>query len=139
MNRSSSPAASARGLVYSTRGNHPVLGPSWVFWYLRCSKKVWFRLPVPPGAGGPLLFRFDGRPILHRSELAAWHAGRGEHPMPVVWGDRLGVGWGQGPLGTNLYLLIWTRWSWLHPRACGQPQRFSVERPQGWAAGRMDP
>ena len=129
MNRSSRDTASARGLVYSRPDGRPVRGRCWRFWMLQRSKKVWFRIgstASPHAPLGPLLFRYDGRPILHRSELAAWRASEGRQPPPVIWGKYLGIGFGQGPQGTNLYLNLWTRWTWLHPEACGHPERFSV-------------
>jgi hypothetical protein len=128
VNRSTSDAASARGLVYSRPDGRPVRGRCWHFWILQRSKKVWFRIdPNDSDAPlGPLLFRYDGRAILHHSELAAWQASQGTHPPPVIWGKYLGIGFGQGPEGTNLYLNLWTRWTWLHPEACGHPERFSV-------------
>jgi hypothetical protein len=98
------------------------------FWYLQHSKKVWFRIDESAVAGLRPVFTYDGRPILHRSEITAAHsrshyAGR----TPVMWGDFPGVGRGRGPGGTQLYLELWTRWTWLHPEACGHPERFGVD------------
>lgn len=130
VNRSSRDAASARGLVYSRPDGRPVRGRCWRFWVLQRSKKVWFRIgPTDSHAPlGPLLFRYDGRPILHRSELAAWRASCRRSPRPVVWSKWPDMGLAEGPAGTHLFLTIWSRWSWLHPEACGRPERFSVER-----------
>jgi hypothetical protein len=122
------PTLSARGDVFSTSSNRAVTGRPWWYWYLQRSKKVWFR--VDPAAVGTLqpLFRYQGRPILHSSERRAWQRGRPPNsPRPVVWGDYVGSGFGAGPGGTVLYLQLWTRWTWLHPEACGRPERFSVE------------
>lgn len=118
--------SSTRGLIYSRPDGRPVPGRCWRFWYLQRSKKVWFRLPGG-SEGQSLLFRYDGRPILHRRELTAWSESGRTQPLPVVWGKDLGIGWDQGPQGTTLFLHLWTRWTWLHPEACGQPQRFSVD------------
>jgi hypothetical protein len=115
------------GVAYSTHGRRLVTGRHWLFWYLQRSKKVWFRVEAP-GAREQLQCCYDGRPILHRSQLQAWIAARGNQPRPVVWGKYAGMGWGRGPRGTNLYLLLWSRWTWLHPEACGHPERFSVVR-----------
>ena len=102
-------------------------GRAWGFWYLRTSKKVWFRVDRGAVEGLQPLFTYNGRPILHWSELArgpahSWQAG----PAPVAWGDYLGSNWAEGPAGTQLYLQLWTRWTWLHPEACGRPERFAV-------------
>lgn len=129
VNRSSLAASGIHGLVYSTRNDRPVVGCSWRFWYLQRSKKVWFRISCPPSAhttDSGLLFRYNGRAILHCSERADWINRWGCRPRPVVWGKYLGIGWGQGPHGTNLFLNLWSRWAWLHPEACGHPERFSV-------------
>jgi hypothetical protein len=110
-----------------------VPGHSWRFWYLHRSKKVWFRLDpdrATQTAAEDLLFCYDGRPILHRSERAGWIAARGDRPRPVVWGKYLGVGWGKGPQDTTLFLHLWTRWTWLHAEASGHPERFSVLMPR---------
>ncbi|QNI70650.1 hypothetical protein [Cyanobium sp. NS01] len=117
----------ARGIVYSTYGNHAVSGHAWGFWYLRTSKRVWFRVDRGAVKGLQPVFTYNGRVILHRSELARGPAqsSQGSGP-PVVWGHYLGSDWAEGPKNTQLSLLIWTRWSWLHPEACGQPGRFAV-------------
>jgi hypothetical protein len=131
VNRNSHQTTAAIGLAYSTSGDRFTAGRNWLFWYLQRSKKVWFRDSSHPAAVGraeDLLFCYDGRPILHCSELKAWIADRGPHPRPVVWGKYAGMGWGRGPKGANLYLHLWTRWTWLHPEACGHPERFSVVR-----------
>ncbi|MEO1001591.1 MAG: hypothetical protein AAFX65_00590 [Cyanobacteria bacterium J06638_7] len=127
VNRCSSNTGRVFGVVYSSRGNRPVALWSWRFWYLQRSKRVWFQLDDPTSATRLLLFRFDGRPILHRSQVAAWQARHGPRPAPVVWGKWPGVGLARGPRDCQLFLTIWSRWSWLHPRACGRPGRFSVE------------
>lgn len=131
MNRSSRDTASVPGLVYSRPDGRPVRGRCWRFWYLQRSKRVWFRLPdtvTSSTAGAQVwLCRYNGRPILHRAESPAWIA-RGETgATPVLWGKWPELGVGLGPQGTNLYLGIWTRWSWLHPEACSRPELFSVE------------
>jgi hypothetical protein len=126
VNRTGRAAAATPGLVYTTRHNQPVTGRCWWFWYLQRSKRVWFRLPGG-SEGQPLLFRYDGRPILHRSELKAWQARLRDFSRPLLWNKWTGMGLAAGPRGTTLYLTIWTRWSWLHPEACGSPERFSVE------------
>ena len=133
VNRNSWGASGATGLAYSTCRDRWVPGRSWRFWYLHRSKKVWFRLDPDRAthpAAGDLLFCYDGRPILHRSERAGWIAAQGDQPRPVVWGKYLGVGWGKGPQDTTLFLHLWTRWTWLHPGACGHPERFSVLMPR---------
>jgi hypothetical protein len=56
---------------------------------------------------------------LHRSERRAWIASWGERPAPVVWGKYQ---------DTTLFLFLWT--PWLHPEACGHPERFSVVLPR---------
>lgn len=128
VNRSSRDAASARGLVYSRPDGRPVRGRCWRFWVLQRSKKVWFRLADPAVVEGPLLFRYDGRPILHRSELAAWTARRPSAERPVLWNKWPELGVAPGPEGCQLFLTLWSRWSWRHREACGRPERFSVER-----------
>ncbi|SBO42424.1 hypothetical protein [Cyanobium sp. NIES-981] len=124
------PLASAQGVAYSTRHNRPVAGRDWGFWYFQTSKKVWF--PVQRGGVQELIpvFTYDGRPILHHSERrSSWtrshpaYAGR----TPVSWGHFLGTDFSNGPGGTQLYLKLWTRWTWLHPEACGHPERFRVD------------
>ncbi len=127
VNRSSSAPQRAPGLVYSNPANRSLAGCCWRFWYLQRSKRVWFRLNSPAQAAAPLLFRYDGRPILHRSQRAAWFARQGQRPAPVVWSKWPGMGLGRGPAGSQLFLTISSRWSWLHPEACGRPERFSVE------------
>ncbi|MGB5133557.1 MAG: hypothetical protein WBN89_00105 [Prochlorococcaceae cyanobacterium] len=114
-------------MVYSTRDNRPVTGRCWWFWMLRRSKKVWFQISDPAAPLGPLLFRYDGRPILHCSELAAWRARCRPSPRPVMWRKWPEMGLAAGPEGSQLFLTLWSRWSWLHPEACGRPERFSVE------------
>lgn len=131
MNRSSGPVLAASGRLYSTPDNRPVRGRSWRFWYLQRSKRVWFRLPdtatdATTGAQA-WLCRYDGRAILHRSQQAAWRRRWPTELRPVLWGKWPELGRAAGPEGTNLYLSIWSRWSWLHPEACGEPRRFSVE------------
>jgi len=37
------------------------------------------------------------------------------------------MGLATGPEGSQLFLTLWSRWTWLHPEACGRPERFSVE------------
>jgi hypothetical protein len=131
VNRNSQQTSAVSGVAYSTSGGRGVAGSNWLFWYLQRSKKVWFRIDADGaarGTTGDWLYCYDNRPILHRSELKAWIAARGQQPKPVVWGKYAGMGWGQGPQGTNLYLQLWTRWAWLHPEACGHPERFSVVR-----------
>jgi hypothetical protein len=139
VNRNRWGASGTSGLAYSTCGDRWVPGRSWRFWYLHRSKKVWFRLSPQPAVHPPatgLLFCYDGRPILHHRERAAWIASWGELPAPVVWGKYLGVGWGRGPQDTTLFLNLWTRWTWLHPEACGHPERFSVVVPRpGFSPG----
>ena len=58
------------GIVYSTPGNRAVSGRAWGFWYLRTSKKVWFRVERGAVEGLQPVFTYNGRPILHWSELA---------------------------------------------------------------------
>lgn len=122
------PLEQVRGALFSTHRDRPVVGCSWRFWYLHHSKKVWFRLAEPSVSGLLPVFTYEGRPILHWSEVAA-SRGRSHYSglSPVVWGDFPGMGRGQGPLGTQLYLELWTRWTWLHPQACGHPERFGVD------------
>jgi hypothetical protein len=128
--RHGTPLASARGSVYTTHHDRPVTGRAWCFWYLQTSKKVWF--PVERRAVEQLepVFTYDGRPILHHSERSSsWtralppYAGR----PAVSWGHFLGTGFRPGPAGTGLYLQLWTRWTWVHPEACGRPDRFGVD------------
>lgn len=122
------PRNQVRGVTYSTPANRAVQPPAWGFWYLRTSKKVWFRVNRQMVQGLRPLFTYSGRPILHRSELAGSAARRPPGgPPPVVWGDHLGSGWAAGPAGTQLYLQIWTRWAWFHPEACARPELFAVE------------
>jgi hypothetical protein len=127
VNRSSSDPGSARGLVYSRPDGRPVRGRCWRFWFLQRSKRVWFRLGEPSEWQGSLLFRYNGRPILHRRELAAWRARRRSTPRPVLWDKWPELGVEDGPDDCQLCLTLWSRWSWLHPEACGRPGRFSVE------------
>lgn len=94
---------------------------------LQRSKRVWFRLTDPHATREPLLFRYDGRPILHRSELPAWTARRSSAERPVLWNKWPQLGVAPGPGGCQLFLTLWSRWSWCHPEACGRPERFSVE------------
>ncbi|MBD2551292.1 hypothetical protein H6G65_17210 [Microcystis elabens FACHB-917] len=115
------------GVAYSTHQDLPIPNCSWRYWYLQHSKKVWFQIDRRAVAGLRPVFSHEGKLILHRSEVAtarnlAHTTGRG----PVVWGDFPSWGWGQGPGGTQLYLELWTRWTWLHPEACGHPQTFGV-------------
>jgi hypothetical protein len=122
------PLEHARGAGFSTHWDRSVPHCSWQFWYLQHSKKVWFRINEPAVAGLQPVFTYDGRPILHRSQIDAvrvrsHYSGR----SPVVWGDFPGVGLGQGPGGSQMYLELWTRWTWLHPEACGHPERFGVD------------
>ncbi len=123
------PLERARGARYSTHGDREAATAcSWRFWYLQHSKKVWFPIHETSVAGLEPVFTYDGRPIVHRSEtdlgrLPNHYAGR----VPVVWGDVPGMGRGRGPGGTGLYLELWTRWTWLHPEACGHPERFGVD------------
>ena len=122
------PLEHARGVAFSTHGDRPVPNCSWRYWYLQHSKKVWFRIDRRAVAGLRPMFTYEGQPILHRSEVAS--AGNFSHytgRAPVVWGDFPGRGWGQGPGDTRLYLELWTRWTWLHPEACGHPERFGVD------------
>jgi len=140
VNRSRVQASGPPGLVYSTCRDRFVTGRCWRFWYLQRSKKVWFRLEPEQAAGAAaagLLFCYDGRPILHRSELAGWIAAQGRDTRPVLWGKYLGVGWGEGPQGCNLYLHLWTRWTWLHPQACGHPERFTALTPSPAGGGTL--
>ncbi|MCU0528428.1 MAG: hypothetical protein MUD04_02820 [Cyanobium sp. Prado107] len=102
-------------------------GRNWWFWYLQHSKKVWFRVDPLPTSAEHLRFLYKGRPILHHSEVTAYGNQQPNASIrPVVWGDRLGIGIAEGPDGTNLYLQLWTRWTWLNPQACGRPQEFAV-------------
>ncbi len=105
-------------------------GRAWGFWYLRTSKKVWFRVDRGAVEGLQPVFTYNDRPILHRSQLSsAWiyaHSPYAGH-RPVLWGDFIGSGFAPGPGGTGLYLQLWTRWTWLHPEACGRPERFGVD------------
>ena len=121
-------AVHADGVLFSTPRNRWVARPSLCFWYLQRSKKVWFRLDRDAVIGHTAVFTFRGRPILHRSEVAQRSHG---HPLagrqPVVWGDIPTSGFAPGPAGTVLYLKLWTRWTWLHPEACGRPELFGVD------------
>jgi hypothetical protein len=128
MAASHDPPGRIPGEAFSTARGRPMPGRRWWFWYLHHSKKVWFRISPPSRGSLQPLFRYGGRPILHTSQRSAWLQSRPPgSPEPVVWGDRVGTGFGAGPSGTTLYLQLWTRWTWLHPEACGRPERFSVE------------
>ncbi len=83
------------------------------------------------------MFAYRGRPILHVSERHSFERSPayGRRP-PVLWGDYVGMGWGSGPEGTTLFLELWTRWTWLHPEACGHPEQFRVDF---YAPGPADP
>ncbi|MCP9849455.1 hypothetical protein [Cyanobium sp. Morenito 9A2] len=126
---SGTPITQAHGAAFTSHRDRFVPHCSWRFWYLHHSKKVWFRVDEPAAEKLLPVFTYEGRPILHRSEGEA--ASRGHHRYrglaPVLWGDWPGWGWGHGPAGTRLFLEVWTRWSWLHPEACGRPERFGVD------------
>ena len=128
VNRSNSTAHGEHGLVYSRPDGRPVRGRCWRFWVLQRSKRVWFRLGEPSAMEAPLLASYEGRPILHRSELPAWRARQPSAARPVLWDKWPELGVAAGPDGCQLFLTLWSRWSWLHPEACGRPERFSVER-----------
>lgn len=128
----------ARGVAFSTHRDIPIPNCSWPHWYLRQSKKVWFLIDRRSVAGLRRVFTHEGKPILHRSEVASsrilsFYTRR----RPVVWGDYPAWGWGHGPGGTQLYLHLWTRWTWLHPEACGHPESFGVDffRPEKGSPG----
>lgn len=121
---------SSRGFAYSYCNNRPAPICSWSFWLFNRSKRVWFRLEGP-AMGSPITPRFTycGREILHarcRQPDNPPGGGCAERAEPPIrWGKHLGNGWGKGPAGTNYYLSIWTRWSWLHPAWC-HPDRFEI-------------
>ncbi len=122
---------SSRGLAYTYCNGKPAPLCSWSFWLFNKSKKVWFRLEGP-ALGSPIAphFTYRGREILHGARRRAFTRGAtsGGGPAavrPICWGKHLGNGWGEGPGGTNYYLSIWTRWSWLHPAWC-HPDRFEM-------------
>lgn len=128
--------ASHPGIVYSSHDNRPAPLGSLRFWMLQ-HKKVWFRLEglslVQPGT---LQFSYRGRPIRHWRDGSGGPGGQQAGAMsPILWGDRLAWGHGVGPEGTNLYLYIWTRWSWLHPAASSHPEWFTVQRKRRLRAG----
>jgi hypothetical protein len=103
-------------------------GCSWTFWFLQKSKKVWFRLPEEMhGREQELMFTYNDRPIIHRADWKTMAPEEKEEDThPFLWGDEVASGWGHGPAETNHYLYIWTRWSLVHPRGCGQPDRFAI-------------
>lgn len=116
------------GVVYTdTYGVMPP-NPSLLFWLFHRSKKVWFRIPEQHRFTlAEVSFSYKGRLILYKGDIA-------DRPMAersalasrtIVWGKRLGIGWGDGPQGTNFYLSIWTRWSLVHPAQC-HPERFAM-------------
>lgn len=123
------PVLQRRGALFSTDHDRPSRGCSLGFWYLQHSKKVWFRLPSTDRTRAlHLVFTYRGRPILHVSERHSLEGvpayGR---RRPVLWGDYVDSEWGEGPEGTTLFLHLWTRWTWLHPEACGHPEQFRVD------------
>lgn len=117
------------GRAYTTSGNQRFRGCGWTDWFLRKSKKVWFRLPdsqIRPDASR--IYFYSGRPILHRTVWESLAPSERAKLSPVIlWGDEVANGWGKGPDGTNHFLYIWTRWSLLQPGACGHPEKFAVE------------
>jgi len=123
------PVLQRRGALFSTHHDRPSRGCALGYWYLQHSKKVWFRLPDSQrNRALQRVFTYRGQPILHVSErhsLERLPAYR-QQP-PVLWGDYVGSGWGSGPEGTTLFLELWTRWTWLHPEACGHPEQFQVD------------
>jgi len=123
------PVLQRRGALFSTHHDRPSRGCSLGYWYLQHSKKVWFRLPRTRRTQAlQPVFSYRGQPILHVSERH--HLDRVPaygRRAPVLWGDYVGSGWGEGPEGTTLYLELWTRWTWLHPEACGHPEQFRVD------------
>ncbi|QPN66060.1 hypothetical protein [Synechococcus sp. CBW1006] len=126
---SAPPDLQVRGTLFTTHHDRVSPACSWRFWYLQHSKKVWFRVPDPERVRQKRpVFTYQGSPILHVSEVGA---ARGRHVYagrpPVVWGDSVGYGWARGPQDTNLFLELWTRWTWLHPEACGRPDWFRVD------------
>ena len=126
---SAPPDLQVRGTLFSSHHDRVSPACSWRFWYLQHSKKVWFKVPDPEQARQKrLVFTYQGSPILHVSEVGA---ARGRHVYagrpPVVWGDYVGYGWAKGPQDTTLFLELWTRWTWIHPEACGRPDWFRVD------------
>lgn len=138
------PVLQRSGVLFSTHRDRPSRRCSLGFWYLQHSKKVWFRLPSTHRTHAlQLVFSYRGQPILHVSERHSLERvpayGR---RAPVLWGDYVGHGWGSGPEGTTLFLQLWTRWTWLHPEACGHPEQFRVdlyEPPPGPSSSSMFP
>lgn len=128
MEPSAFPVLQRSGALFSTHQDRPSRGCSLGYWYLQHSKKVWFRLPSNHRTRAlQPVFSFRGQPILHVSERhrldrVPLYANR----APVLWGDYVGSGWKAGPEGTTLFLELWTRWTWLHPEACGHPEQFGV-------------
>jgi len=123
------PVLQRNGALFSTHHDRPSSGCSLGYWYLQHSKKVWFRLPNTRRTRDlQRVFTYRGQPILHVSErhnldrVPAYGS-----RAPVLWGDHVGSGWGAGPEGTTLFLELWTRWTWLHPEACGHPEQFRVD------------
>ncbi|MFY8150140.1 MAG: hypothetical protein ACOVNL_13110 [Prochlorococcaceae cyanobacterium] len=126
---SSFPVLQRRGALFSTHRDREARGCSWSYWYLQHSKKVWFRVPdTERNRTLQPVFSYRGQPILHVSEARRLERSpRYARRTPVLWGDYVGSGWGTGPQGTTLFLELWTRWTWLHPEACGHPEQFSVD------------
>lgn len=118
----------AGGVAFSTHGNLLIENCSWRHWYLQFSKKIWFGIDHRAVAGLRPVFTYQGKPILHSSQVSsAAILNHYNGQVPVVWGDVPGSGWGRGPAGTRLYLHLWTRWTWLHPEACRHPEHFGVD------------
>lgn len=116
------------GILFSRSDGTPCRRGTLAFWFLRKSKRVWFRLPERlRTTGEPLLYRHRGRPILHARSWASlpWRE-RTRLGEVILWGDEVAAGWGMGPDQTNHYLCIWTRWSFLHPGARAHPEAFSA-------------
>lgn len=125
------------GIAYSSHDNRPAPLGSLAFWLLQ-HKKVWFRLEGASQARpGSLQFSYRGHPIRHWGDSGDGPSGRDAGTLqPIFWGDRLAWGLGVGPERTNLYLLIWTRWSWLNPTAASHPEWFTVQQKGGLRAGK---
>lgn len=135
---SASSAPLAVGRLFTTHPGGVWRRGDWWRWYGCRSKRVWFRLEPGTTLGSqsaqlpvqlsPQL-RYRGRLIVQQQGLRAWLGWPWSRRL-VVWTDWPKHGWGEGPQQTNYYLCLWTRWTWLHPRAALQPSWFTLSQPE---------
>jgi len=119
----------AKGLGSSTFHDRIANGRSLRFWYVHRSKKVWFRRRPAVLKGKRPRFFYEGRPILHRSELSDGFEMEGFRTAQPGGLGRSAVRWGIGVglEGAGLYLLLWARWTWIHLEAFRRSERLTVE------------